>query len=68
MLRFYSTCTCISPAPSTPPPVSVEDSSADYQLLMAVSHVKEPWMESSGNLVAHINVGDNYHSRKEVWL
>ncbi len=35
---------------------------------MAVSHVKETWMESSGNLVAHINVGDNYHSRKEVWL
>ncbi|XP_064403711.1 PAN2-PAN3 deadenylation complex catalytic subunit PAN2-like isoform X2 [Halichondria panicea] len=50
--------------PSSPPP-SIDGSSADYQLLMAVSHVKEPWMESSGNLVAHINVGDNYHSRKE---
>ena len=38
----------------------------DYELLMAVGHVKEAWMEVPGNLVAHIRVGPSYHLRKEV--
>ena len=38
----------------------------DYELLMAVGHVKEAWMEVPGNLVAHIRVGPSYHQRKEA--
>ena len=38
----------------------------EYELTMVVSHVKEPWMEAQGNLVAHIKVGPSYHLRKEV--
>ena len=38
----------------------------DYELVMAVGHVKEAWMEVPGNLVAHIRVGLSYHLRKEV--
>lgn len=38
----------------------------DYELMMAVGHVKEAWMEVPGNLVAHIRVGPSYHLRKEV--
>ena len=37
-----------------------------YELVMAVGHVKEAWMEVPGNLVAHIKVGPSYHLRKEV--
>ena len=33
---------------------------------MLVGHVKEPWMETPGNLVAHIRIGPSYHTRKEV--
>lgn len=40
--------------------------SGDYELMMAVGHVKEAWMEVPGNLVAHIRVGSSYHLRKEV--
>ena len=40
--------------------------SGDYELVMAVGHVKEAWMEVPGNLVAHIRVGPSYHLRKEV--
>lgn len=40
--------------------------SAVYDLMMAVGHVKEAWMEGPGNLVAHIRVGPSYHIRKEV--
>ena len=38
----------------------------EYELVMAVGHVKEAWMEVPGNLVAHIKVGSSYHLRKEV--
>ena len=38
----------------------------EYELVMAVGHVKEAWMEVPGNLVAHIKVGPSYHLRKEV--
>ena len=38
----------------------------DYELMMAVGHVKEAWMEVPGNLVAHIRVGPSYHQRKEA--
>lgn len=37
-----------------------------YELTTVVSHVKEPWMETHGNLVAHVRVGSTYHMRKEV--
>lgn len=40
--------------------------SGGYELMMAVGHVKEAWMEVPGNLVAHIKVGPSYHLRKEV--
>ena len=40
--------------------------SGDYELVMAVGHVKEAWMEVPGNLVAHIKVGPSYHRRKEA--
>ena len=39
---------------------------SEYELVMAVGHVKESWMEVPGNLVAHIKVGPSYHLRKEV--
>ena len=39
---------------------------AVYEIVMAVGHVKETWMEVPGNLVAHIKVGPSYHLRKEV--
>jgi hypothetical protein len=39
---------------------------SEYELVMAVGHVKEAWMEVPGNLVAHIKVGPSYHLRKEV--
>ena len=38
----------------------------EYELAMVVCHVRESWMESQGNLVAHIKVGPSYHLRKEV--
>ena len=38
----------------------------EYELMMAVGHVKEAWMEVPGNLVAHIKVGPSFHLRKEV--
>lgn len=40
--------------------------SGDYELMMAVGHVKEAWMEVPGNLVVHIKVGPSYHLRKEA--
>ena len=42
------------------------DLEAEYELTMVVCHVRESWMESLGNLVAHIKVGPSYHLRKEV--
>ena len=42
------------------------ESCAEYELSMIVSHVREPWMETAGNLVAHIKVGPTYHHRKKV--
>ena len=39
---------------------------AVFDLMMTVSHVKETWMETPGNLVTHIQVGSTYHLRKEV--
>ncbi len=39
---------------------------AVYDLMMVVGHVREPWMDSPGNLIAHINVGPSYHLMKEV--
>lgn len=42
------------------------DLEAEYELAMVVCHVRESWMESQGNLVAHIKVGPSYHLRKEV--
>lgn len=35
-----------------------------YDLLATVGHVQD--FKSGGNLVAHIHVGNTYHSRKEV--
>lgn len=43
-----------------------EGEKGEYELVMAVGHVKESWMEVPGNLVAHIKVGPSYHLRKEV--
>lgn len=43
-----------------------EGERGEYELMMAVGHVKEAWMEVPGNLVAHIKVGPSYHLRKEV--
>ena len=43
-----------------------EGERGEYELIMAVGHVKEAWMEVPGNLVAHIKVGPSYHLRKEV--
>lgn len=43
-----------------------EGERGEYELVMAVGHVKEAWMEVPGNLVAHIKVGPSYHLRKEV--
>ena len=43
-----------------------EGEKGQYELVMAVGHVKESWMEVPGNLVAHIKVGPSYHLRKEV--
>ena len=40
--------------------------SAEYDLSMVVAHVKESWMEVSGNLVTHILVSPFYHARKKV--
>lgn len=45
---------------------SEEGEEGEYELMMAVGHVKEAWMEVPGNLVAHIKVGPSYHLRKEV--
>ena len=44
----------------------VEEVYGEYELSMVVCHVKEPWMEPQGNLVAHVKVGSSYHLRKEV--
>lgn len=40
--------------------------SAEYELSMVVAHVRESWMEVSGNLVTHILVPPFYHARKKV--
>ena len=45
-----------------------EEGGVTYELSMVVSHVREPWMETQGNLVAHIRVGPTYHGRKEVCM
>ncbi len=37
-----------------------------YDLSMVVGHVREPWMEAPGNLIAHIRVGPSYHKMKEL--
>ena len=43
-----------------------EGERGEYELMMAVGHVKEAWVEVPGNLVAHIKVRPSYHLRKEV--
>ena len=47
------------------------DLEAEFELAMVVCHVRESWMETAGNLIAHVRVGPSYHLRKEVrgsWL
>ena len=42
------------------------DLEAEFELAMVVCHVRESWIETAGNLIAHIRVGPSYHLRKEV--
>jgi len=42
---------------------NVDEGYAVYELLASVAHIRDP--KSGGNLVAHINVGETYHQRKE---
>ena len=41
---------------------------SNYELHATVSHITDPATDSQDGLVAHINVAEPYHKRKEVFI